>query len=207
VTDDASRRWRRVALPLVAGFATGALTHLGQGLLPGDTTQVANAISPWLLVAFLVGAVMTSRAGAAASGVATLVFALIVYYALIELRYGYGASTTSLLFWGLGALVGGALFGGAGWVWRHDPRHPWRAAALGLVGAVFVAEAVYEVIAVGYPLTGAIFLVVGVALPVILGRSREDRLGGLVAILPAVLLGALGYVVFTWIYGAMAGLA
>ena len=109
--DDCRRRrraiptggWRRTALPVGVGLVTGVLTQLGQGLLPGGTSQVANAISPWLLVTFLVGAVMTSRMGAVAAGIATLAFALVGYYAMIELRFGYGASTSSLLFWGLGA--------------------------------------------------------------------------------------------------------
>jgi hypothetical protein len=204
--DEPTHTWRRASLPIVAGFATGVLTQLGQGLLPGGTSQVANAISPWLLVTFLVGAVMTSRVGAATSGIATLVFALIGYYALIELRYGYGASTSSLLFWGLGALVGGVVFGAAGHVWRRDPRHVWRAAALGLAGAVFVAEAGYEALVLGDVLAGGIFLVIGVLLPILLGRTRADRLGGLVAIAPAVLLGVVGYVVFTWLYGVTAGI-
>ncbi len=198
--------WRRLALPIGVGLVIGVLTQLGQGLLPGGTSQVANAISPWLLITFLVGAAMPSRIGAAAAGVATLVFALVGYYAMIELRFGYGASTSSLIFWGLGALVGGGVFGVAGHTWRRDPRHIWRAAALGLVGAVFVAEAAYEAIVLGDTLIATIFLVAGLVLPLILGRTRADRLGGLVAIAPALVLGALGYVVFIAIYGITAGI-
>jgi hypothetical protein len=43
---------------------TGAVTQLGQSALPGGWSQAANAISPWLLAAFLVGAAMPGRRSA-----------------------------------------------------------------------------------------------------------------------------------------------
>src|SRR3712207_5879827 len=62
---------RDVLVVVVAGLATGILTQLGQGLLPDGWRQIANAISPWLLVAFLVGSRMADVRWAAAAGVAT----------------------------------------------------------------------------------------------------------------------------------------
>ena len=53
----------RVALIVVVGLATGILTQIGQGALPGDWSQLANAITPWLLVAFLLGPSCPTRAG------------------------------------------------------------------------------------------------------------------------------------------------
>jgi len=41
--------------------------------------------------------------------------------------------------------------------------------------------------------------------PLVLGRSREDRLWGYVAILPALALGAIGYVVFLGLYSVFTG--
>ena len=105
--------------------------------------SVANAISPWLLVAFLLGSRMPDRRWAAVAGVAALVLALVGYYAMIELRYGYGASTTLAgARWGIGRA-------------RRRPglrhrrldvavRRGWRrAAAVGLLAAVAIAEGAY----------------------------------------------------------------
>ena len=60
---------RRLATIVAVGLATGALTQLGQGILPGDWSQAANAISPWLLVAFLLGSTMPDRRWAGVAGI------------------------------------------------------------------------------------------------------------------------------------------
>ena len=52
---------QRIVAVVLAGLATGAVTQLGQSLLPDGWSQGANAISPWVLVAFLVGSAMPSR--------------------------------------------------------------------------------------------------------------------------------------------------
>jgi hypothetical protein len=196
---------RLIGTVVVIGLATGALTQIGQGVLPEGWSQAANAISPWLFVAFLVGALMPSRRWAIAAGIATLVLALVGYYAMIELRYGYGAGTASLVRWGLAALIGGPVYGIAGQRWRTGPDRE-RAIALGLLVAVFAAEGIYNAVILGHPAVGAGFVVVGLALPLLLGRSRADRLGAYVAAVPALGLGAIGYVVFIWLDGVTAGL-
>ena len=68
-----------VAIVLVAGFVTGAATQILQSVLPTGWSQAANAMSPWLLVAFLVGSVMPGRASAVAAGIGTLAFAHVGY--------------------------------------------------------------------------------------------------------------------------------
>ena len=196
---------RRLILIAVAGLATGAITQIGQSVLPDGWSQVANAISPWLFVAFLVGATMPDLRWAAAAGIATLVLALVGYYVMIELRYGYGASTGSLVRWGMGALVGGPVFGIAGQRWRVGPARE-RAIALGLLVAVAISEGLFNSVVLGYTTVGVAFIVAGLAVPVVLGRGRDDRLGAYVAALPWLALGALGYVVFIWFDGVAAGL-
>ncbi len=195
---------RRVGLIVVVGLATGALTQVGQGILPDGWSQAANAISPWLLVAFLLGSTMPDERWAAAAGVGALLLAVVGYYAMVELRYGYGGGTGSWLFWGAGAAIGGPVFGIAGRWWRTSPSHRRRAAAIGLLAAVFIAEGLYLVLILPAPVVGAGFAVVGAAVPLAFGRSRDDRLGGYVAILPALLLGALGYIAFQWLYALTA---
>lgn len=191
--------WRRWALVAIIGLATGAITQFGQSVLPTGWSQAANAISPWLLVAFLVGSRMPGPRSAVLAGIGTLVLALVGYYAMTQLRYGIGGSTSSLLFWGLGALAGGPVFGLAGRGWRTGA-HRTRAGALGLLSAAAIAEGGYHALALDQVAVGLGFAVVGLLVPLLLGRDGRDRLGGYVALVPALILAALGFVVFLWIY-------
>jgi hypothetical protein len=162
--------------------------------------------APWkrvLLVAFVVGAAMPDRASAVVAGLATLVLALVGYYATTQLRYGIGGGTSSLIFWGLGAAVGGPVFGLAGHTWRTG-EHRYRALALGLLAAVFIAEGGYHLLVLSEPGVAIGFAVGGLLVPVVLGQSREDRLGAYVAAVPALALGAAGFAVFLWLYDVTA---
>jgi hypothetical protein len=189
---------RRVALVAVVGLLLGVATQIGQGALPDDWSHIANSISPWLLVAFLLGSRMPDRSWAAAAGFGALVFALVGYYGMVQLRYGYGGSTGALVLWGIAALVGGPVFGVAGWTWRFEDG--WRrAAAIGLLAAVAIAEGIYLSRILPEPSVGAGFVIVGLVVPLVFGRSWRDRGRAYVAVLPALALGAVGYIVFLWL--------
>ena len=194
----------RVALIVVVGLATGVLTQVGQGALPGEWSQLANAVTPWLLVAFLLGSVMPDARWAAAAGVAALLLALIGYYGMVQLRYGYGGGTGAWIFWGLGAVVGGPVFGVAGHWWR-GPVHRRRAIAIGLLAAVAIAEGAYNVLVVDHATVGTAFIVFGLLVPLVFGRSRNDRLGGYVALVPALVLGLLGFIALPFVVMLVAG--
>jgi hypothetical protein len=196
---------QRIVAVALAGLATGVVTQLGQGLLPDGWSQAANAISPWLLVAFLVGSAMPSRPAAVAAGIATLVLALVGYYAMTEVRFGIGGGTSSLVFWGIGALVGGPVFGLAGYGWR-TAEYRYRAAALGLLAAAFIAEGGYHALVLEEPPVGAGFAIAGLLVPLFLGRSRQDRIGGYVAAAPGVVIGAAGFAAAIWVYNVVGNL-
>ena len=188
---------------VVVGLGLGVVTQILQSVLPTGWSQAANAISPWLLVAFFIGSTMPDRGSAVVAGLATLVLALVGYYATTQLRYGIGGGTSALIFWGLGAAVGGPVFGLAGHTWRTG-EHRHRALALGLLAAVFVAEAGYHLLVLSEPGVAIGFAIAGLLVPVVLGRSSEDRLGAYVAAVPALALGAAGFVVFLWFYDVTA---
>lgn len=197
--------WPGVLVVAIVGLATGVITQLGQSLLPDGWSQVANAISPWLLVAFFVGAALPTARWAGVAGIAVLLLAVVGYYAMIQLRYGYGGGTGALVLWGVASLAGGPVFGVAGRWWR-EPR-PWqRAVAIGLVGAVFVAEGAYLVLILPEPVVGVGFALAGLVMPLLLGRSWPDRGRGYVAMVPALALGAAGYVALTLVAGFTATL-
>jgi len=188
---------RRLGLAAAVGLLVGVATQIGQSILPDGVSQVANSISPWLLVAFLLGSRMPDRRWAAIAGLTALLGALVGYYGMIELRDGYGPSTGSLLFWGLGALLGGPLFGIAGWSWRFSGG--WRrAASIGLLAAVAIAEGVYLVRILPDVAVGLGFVIAGLLVPLLFARTVGDRWRAYVAVVPALALGALGYVAFLW---------
>jgi hypothetical protein len=188
----------RVALIVATGLLVGVITEIGQGLLPDGFSQIANSISPWLLVAFLLGSRMPDRRWAAAAGFGTLAFALIGYYALTQLRFGYGGSTGSLVLWSIAAIVGGPVFGVAGWTWRVEDG--WRrAAAIGLLAAVAIAEGFYLIAIIPEPAVGAGFVIVGLCVPLVLGHTVGERGRAYLAVVPALALGVAGYMVFLWL--------
>jgi hypothetical protein len=186
---------RRIGLVVGVGLLVGIATQIGQSILPDGVSQAADAISPWLLAAFLFGSRMPDRRWAAIAGIWALVFALIGYYAMIELRYGYGAGAGSLALWGSGAIVGGPVFGIAGWTWRFEDG--WRrAAAVGLLAAAAIAEGVYQIRIQPEAAIGSGFVAAGLIVPLIFGRSMLERGRAYVAIVPALALGAVGYIGF-----------
>ena len=149
---------------------------------------MANSGAVWLAAAFLVGSFMPTDRRAAAAGVVTLVAAVIGYYASVPLIVeGAAAGTRSVTIWVVVAVVGGPVFGIAG-RWWHSDRPDRRIAASALLGGVFFGEGLDRVLrnphlaAVGWTMVA-----VGVAVPLILGRSNRERLWGLVAELPVIL--------------------
>jgi hypothetical protein len=121
-----------------------------------------------------------------------LLVALVAYFATVQARFGYGAGSAIVIVWGLGALAGGSVFGVAGWWWRHGQSRA-RAAAAGLLAALFVAEGVYFLLVLPDPTVGAGAITAGLMTPALLGRTWRDRGLGYVAMLPGLALGALGF--------------
>lgn len=184
------------------GLGLGIATQLGQSVLPDGWSQIANSISPWLLVAFLVGAALPSARWAALSGAAILLLALVGYYGAVFLRYGFGGGTTSLALWSIGAVVGGPVFGWAG-NWWIDPRRWRRGAATGLMASAPIAEGWYLRGILPDAAVGTAFIAVGLVLPILLGRTWRDRGAGYLAAVPGMALGALGYLAFEAVHAVL----
>lgn len=97
--------------------------------------------------------------------------------------------------WTAVSLVGGAVFGPAGFYWRRGAFFP-RVAAVSLLGGVFVAEGAYLTLILPDKLIGAGFAVAGLIVPIIVGRSWHERLYGWLGRIPVLVLGAFGYLAF-----------
>ena len=131
--------------------------------------------------------------------------ALVGYYGMVWIRFGYTGGSTSLILWTIGALAGGAVFGPAGWFWRWT-RGVARVAAIALLSAVFVAEGLYLLVILAPSYVGLGFVVAGLGVPVILGSSWRERGYAWLGLIPAALLGGLAYLALTALSGGLAGL-
>jgi hypothetical protein len=74
-----------------------------------------------------------------------------------------------------------------------------RAAAIGLLAAVAIAEGCYLIVILPEPAVGAGFVIVGLCAPLLLGRTVAERGRAYLAVVPALALGVAGYMVFLWL--------
>jgi len=100
-------------------------------------------------------------------------------------------------------LLGGFVFGPAGWYWRWTSGNA-RIAAIALLGAVYVAEGLDLTVILPEKAIGFGFAVAGMALPLLFGSSWRDRAHAWLGMIPALLLGALGYVALTALSSGLA---
>ena len=133
----------RMAAVLVIALLAGAATSILQEYLGSPWGSLVNAASPWLVPMFAAGALWRRPPAAALAGTATGLLELAGYYLTAAAR-GYPAGTGILLFWVACAVLGGPLFGAAGWAWWRGP------AALSGLGAAALPAAFLAEAAVAY---------------------------------------------------------
>ncbi|MBE2319401.1 hypothetical protein DVA67_025725 [Solirubrobacter sp. CPCC 204708] len=126
---------------VAVGLAAGTLSGLGRLHLTGTPEQLANSLSTWLVVPFLLGAFAANWRRAATAGAVAGLGQLAGFYAVT----GAFESAGSVAFWVAGALGGGSLFGVAG-----------HRRALLVLGRAFVIEGLVD--------TGPLWVATGVAL-------------------------------------------
>jgi hypothetical protein len=182
----------RLLISFLAGLAIGGLTLVLQGTLPGAWNQLANSGAVWCVGGFAAGALaVAARRAAPWAGLAVLFGEVIGYYSSTTIFHHDDVNSGTLrgpLLWLLVACVAGPVFGLAGWAYR---RAGGRGALIGMgaLGAIFLAEALYLGVALGYWTDTAILAGIGILVPVVLGRSGRERLGGLGALAPLTLIG------------------
>ncbi|AOS64956.1 hypothetical protein TL08_20825 [Actinoalloteichus hymeniacidonis] len=183
----------RIVSVFAGGLAVGVGTFFGQGSLPALLSQaLANSGASWsvatfLLVAFLVAAGPWSSAIA---GILAMVGMVLGYYGTATIVLGTSGGRW-MIIWLLVALVAGPVFGLAGYWWRVR-RPGFEIAGIALLGGVYLEEA-GRILLSGpqdYPFQGPgwLALVIGVGIPLLLGRSWRNRGIALVAALPVALL-------------------
>ena len=153
----------RVVAGILIGVVIGVTTSFAQARLDQPWAALANSASPWLLGAYAAGAVQVRRGVAVGIGLAACVAEVAAYY-LTSAARGYAVIGAYGAFWAVCAVVGGPLFGWAGWAWR---RETGRARVLGasILPATFVAEAVGAyVLRLHYRSAALLYLVLGLVL-------------------------------------------
>ena len=161
----------RLSAVIAIGVAIGVATSFLQAPLSMPWAALANSASPWLTAGFFCGALQSRRGTAIAAGLSASVLEVLGYY-VTSMSRGFPASYAYIVFWTVCALVGGPLFGLAGWAWRRGTGRSRIIGAAFLPGT-FIAEAVgayllrlhYGSAAVLYLVIGAVLLIL-VAWPV-----------------------------------------
>jgi Family of unknown function (DUF6518) len=130
----------RLSAVIAIGVAIGVATSFMQASLSTPWAALANSASPWLAAGFACGAVQSRRGTAIAAGLSACVLEVLAYY-VASMSRGFPASQAYIVFWTVCALVGGPLFGLAGWAWRRGTGRSRIIGAAFLPGT-FIAEAV-----------------------------------------------------------------
>jgi hypothetical protein len=134
-----------VLAPVVVGAGIGIATSYAQADLSGAWAPLANASSPWLLGAFVAGAVQLTAVRATLAGLIACLLEVAAYY-IVDWHRGFSVHQTDVVFWGLCAVIGGPLFGWGAWLWWRGPVAR-RGLGAALLPATFLGEAIgtYEI--------------------------------------------------------------
>jgi Family of unknown function (DUF6518) len=163
LTVSARRTAGSVLLGALTGAAMGVATALAQPHVYLPWSVLVNSSSPWLLAAFVAGALRRRPWPAAVAGLATCLVEVGAYFLTWSARHvlvpnAYGS------FWTLCAIVGGPAAGLAGWGWRRG-RERVHALGAAFLPGTFIAEAFGAYgLRLHYEPAVAMFLAIGVVL-------------------------------------------
>lgn len=183
-----------IALALVGGLLLGVATEALQGSLPGAWTSVASSIAVWSVIAAGLGSRVAGRVAPGLVGVITLL-ALTGGYCAAAALGGVPHSGEYVAFWSLSAVVGGVVFGTAG-AWCRSGAARRRIAGAAVLGGVLCYEGLVRtfVFADQVP-EGLTMVVLGVGVPLLVGRTSRERTVAGVALVPATALGLTAYLI------------
>jgi len=187
------QRWWLWTVTALVGLAVGTASVFPYVHTAGPLHFLGNSAALWLLIAFAVGVLAHNPRRGAIAGTVLLVATVVAFFVTYKLLFPDNHVGRVAAFWLSTALVGGAVFGLAGGVWRDgDPNR--RGVTAAIVGGAFIAEAI-SFQAVGGELWRWLEIVVGVALCLLLATGRRARLVAMCALPACVALGLLGWVV------------
>jgi hypothetical protein len=130
----------RVVVVVAVGLGVGVVTAVLQRYLSFPWLSLVNSSSPWLAPMFAMGAMWRRPSAAALSGLVAGLLELAGYYTTAGARGYPSGGEPILLFWSACAVVGGPVFGLAGWAWWRQTR--FRSLGAAALPAAFFSEAV-----------------------------------------------------------------
>lgn len=162
---------RSLTIASAAGLGVGLVARLLFEVLPEPWGTLANTSALWGLVPFFAARGVRARGWRSVStGILSLALMVTAWVLLSPVPVTW----REVVMWAVVAIIAGALCGLAGSLARH--RSPWpHRAALAFIGGIVAGEAVYGILLIGGP-QWWFELVVGLALPLTLGRTWRDRL-------------------------------
>jgi hypothetical protein len=163
----------RCAIVLIVGLGVGAITSVLQGHVRFPWLSLVDAASPWLTPMFVVGVLWSRSSAAALAGLTTGLAELIGYYATAAAR-GYTPGGAIVVFWALCALVGGPVFGWAGWEWWNGGGRNQALGASVLPAAFFAEAVVVYAVRLNYWSSAVLFALIGAAAVVLLGLAHRQ---------------------------------
>ena len=160
-----------LGLAVLIGLAWGAATSGLQTVLPWPFSGLANAVSPWVAPAFAIGA-LARRPWVAAVAGALVCFGEVGGYYLVSMVRDFGVNPSMVALWVATGVVGGPVFGAAGWYWRRVRSLRWAGLSAALLGGVFLSEgAIGYGVYLGYTGDAVVFCTIGALLVVALGAA------------------------------------
>lgn len=134
----------------VAAFGTlcGAAAQ-GTAVIEGSLLELSAVTGVWLTLTVALGCFSPNLRVAVLRSTLFLLVAVTAFYAAGWVLHGYLTYFPIIAFWLMGAVVGGAVIGTAGWT---STQADWRGSvALALILALLLGEAMRKVLAGGFP--------------------------------------------------------
>lgn len=186
-----------ILFSLLIGGIVGVLTVIGQAYLPGNLNSLANLGPVWLVPAFFVSAAGDRVGKSMIEGWLSLSGMVMGYY-WFESVWNVHAFFVGrwMTVWLVIAVVAGAIFGAAGYLWRHRD-HRWHRLGSALLAGVFLADGINMLLhyasyshMIAVPIAE---VVIGALLILLLEKGRRDTIRAYGALIPVVVIGLIGY--------------
>lgn len=186
-------------LSVLLGTIVGILTIFGQGHLKGNWNSLANLGTVWLVPAFFISSTGHRKISSIISCSLCLIGEVIGYYCFQSLIYNYNFLVNYFTIIWLGcAIVGGVIFGLAGYLWYHKDEK-FHGLGSALLSGVFLTDGLNMFIhfndykhMITVPIVEIVF---SLLLIIILERNMKERVRCCIFLGPIVILGLIGYMI------------
>lgn len=181
----------------VLGILIGILTVLGQAYLNGNFNSIANSGTVWLLPAFFISSVNNKMRNSIFAGTASLFGMVIGYYGFEAIRNQHSFSVGyHMIIWLFCAVIGGIIFGAAGYLWRHKEQK-FHSLGSALLSGIFLVDGLNMFIhfddykhMIPVPISE---IILGLLLIILLERNNRERIKSCKVLIPIIVLGLAGY--------------